>query len=75
MMARKRFKWTRKVYKHADWMARFYGRHIYELPERPPLLLSRYWDLWERHRQNEDPLMYSVRVRLARKRDDDDIPF
>jgi hypothetical protein len=73
-MARKRFKWTRKIYKHADWMARFYGRHIYELPERPPLLLQRYWDLWERHRQNDDPLLVPVRQRPGYA-DYDEIPF
>jgi hypothetical protein len=73
-MARKRFRWTRKAYKHADWMARFYGRHIYELPERPPPLLQRYFDLWERHRQNDDPLLVPVRQRPGYA-DDDGIPF
>jgi len=73
-MARKRFKWTRKLYKQADWMARFYGRHIYELPERPPMLLQRYWDLWERHRQNDDPLLVPVRQRPGYA-DYDEIPF
>ena len=72
-MTRKRFRWTRKTYKQADWMARFYGRHIYELPERPPLLLQRYWDLWDRHRQNNDPLLVPVHQRMANA--NDDIPF
>ncbi len=73
-MARKRFKWTRKVYKHADWLARFCGRHIYELPERPPPLLQRYFDLWERHRQNDDPLLVPLRQRPGYA-DYDEIPF
>jgi hypothetical protein len=55
-------------------MARFYGRHIYELPERPPPLLQRYFDLWERHRQNDDPLLVPVRQRPGYA-DDDEIPF
>jgi hypothetical protein len=73
-MARKRFRWTRKAYKQADWMARFYGRHIYELPERPPPLLQRYFALWERHRQNDDPLLVPLRQRPGYA-DDDGIPF
>jgi hypothetical protein len=54
-------------------MARFYGRHIYELPERPPPLLQRYFDLWERHRQNEDPLLLPLSRRPGYCQDD--IPF
>ena len=72
-MARKRFRWTRKKYKMADWMARFYHRHIYELPERPPELLRLYWELWDRHPQKEDPLLKCVRYRLNAFTDD--IPF
>ncbi len=70
-MARKRFKWTRKLYRQAAWMSRFMGRHIYELPERPPPLLQRYFDLWDRHPQREDPLTRPVSQRYPQ----DSIPF
>lgn len=72
-MTRKRFRWTRKAYRHAAWLSRFTGRHIYELPEQPPALLARFWDLWERHPQRDDPLLTPVRDRLSRL--DSDIPF
>jgi hypothetical protein len=31
-MARRRFRWTRKLYQEADSLARFLGRHMY-VPE------------------------------------------
>ena len=70
-MPRKRFKWTRSKYEKADHLARFYARHIYDFPDSPPMLLQRFWDLWERHRQNDDPLLTPLRFR----HDTDDIPF
>lgn len=72
-MARRRFRWTRKAYQHAAWLARFTGRHLYELPERPPPLLQRYFDLWGRHPQKDDPLLEPLSRRYARF--DDSIPF
>lgn len=74
-MARRRFRWTRKEYEHAAWLSRFTGRHLYELPEQPPDLLRRYWELWERRPQHDDPLLESARHRLNRKQDTDEIPF
>ena len=71
-MSRKRFRWTRKAYEHAEWLSRFMGRHLYELPEQPNLL-RRYFELWERHPQREDPLLKPLRYR--RDRFSDDIPF
>ncbi len=73
-MARNRFRWTRKSYAHAAWLARFMGRHLYELGEQPNLL-RRYFELWDRHPQREDPLRIHVTHRLAEKRHDDAIPF
>ncbi len=70
-MARKRFRWTRKTYKHADHLARFYSRHPYELPDNPPRALRRYRELWERHPQRDDPLL----VPLQWRHPGDDIPF
>lgn len=36
-----------------------------------PRLLQRYFELWERHPQRDDPLLQPVRYRCER----DDIPF
>ena len=55
-MARRRFRWTRKLYQEADSLARFLGRHMYELPDAPPLV-QRYLRLCERHPQRDDPLL------------------
>jgi hypothetical protein len=71
-MARKRFKWTRKAYRHASWLARFMGRHLYELHHQPDLL-RRYFELWDRHPQRDDPLQTPMRYRPAYCRDE--IPF
>lgn len=54
-MARRRFRWTRKLYQEADSLARFLGRHMYELPDAPPLV-QRYLRLWERHPQRSGVL-------------------
>lgn len=70
-MARRRFRWTRERYRKAQNLARFYSRWLYELPSEPPLLLRRYFALWERHPQRDDPLLQPVRFRYDR----DDIPF
>lgn len=64
-MARRRFRWTRKLYHQADSLARFMGRHLYELPDCPNLV-RRYVELWERHPQSDDPLLMPVRQRLNR---------
>ena len=71
-MARKRFRWTRKLYRRAAWMSRFMGRHTYDLPERPPPLLQRYFDLWDRHPQRDDPLTTHI---SQRRQPHDGIPF
>ncbi len=71
-MSRNRFRWTRKTYKQAAWLARFMGRHLYELGEQPNLL-RRYFELWDRHPQKEDLLLMPVRQRLNCW--SDEIPF
>jgi hypothetical protein len=73
-MARKRFRWTRKTYKHADWLARFMGRHLYELHDQPNLL-RRYFELWDRHPQRDDPLTMPMNLREPYRSRGDDIPF
>lgn len=70
-MARRRFRWTRERYRQAQRLARFYSRWVYELPSEKPRLLQRYFDLWERHQQRDDPLLQPVRYRYNQ----DDIPF
>lgn len=74
-MARRRFRWTRKAYQHAAWLARFTGRHLYQLSEHPPALLRRYWNLWVRHPQGDDPLLTPLARRYEEQRGDDWIPF
>jgi hypothetical protein len=70
-MSHRRFRWTRKKYKHANWLARFMGRHLYELHHQPDLL-RRYFELWDRYPGGDDPLL----IPLARRHDrDSDIPF
>lgn len=70
-MARRRFRWTRDRYRKAAHLSRFFSRWLYELPGDPPRLLQRYFELWERHPQRDDPLLTPVRYRYER----DDIPF
>lgn len=71
-MARHRFRWTRERYRKAQHLSRFFARWVYELPSEPPQLLQRFHDLWERHRQKDDPLLTPLKYR----RDfDDSIPF
>ena len=69
-MARRRFRWTRKTYREADSLARFLTRHMYELPDAPPLV-RRYLALWERHPQHDDPLERPAWQRYS----NDSIPF
>jgi hypothetical protein len=71
-MARRRFRWTRERYRKAQHLARFFSRWVYELPGEPPRLLQRYFELWERHPQRDDPLLQPVRYRYDR---DMEIPF
>lgn len=70
-MPRRRFRWTRDRYRKAAHMSRFFSRWLYELPSEPPRLLQRYFELWERHPQRDDPLLQP----LAYRYDRDDIPF
>lgn len=70
-MARHRFRWTRERYRKAQHLSRFFARWVYELQSEPPRLLQRYFDLWERHPQRNDPLLQP----LAYRHDRDDIPF
>lgn len=70
----RRFRWSRKTYRHADHLARLLARYM-DLPDHPPAILRRYWALWERHRQSDDPLLVPLGCRLATFKDDDEIPF
>jgi len=70
-MARKRFKWTRKAYQHAAWLSRFMARHVRELPDQPPDLLRRYWELWQRYPERGDPLAQALAERYPER----DLPF
>jgi hypothetical protein len=71
----KRFRWTRAKYRHAAHLARFFARFIYYLPDEKPALLERYFDLWERRPQLEDPLLTPLWIRRDRFKSDDGIPF
>jgi hypothetical protein len=76
-MSRKRFRWTRKSYAHAAWLTRFAGRHLYDVYQTPDAV-RRYFELWDRHPQKDDPLLRHVKHRLDAKRraeQDDGIPF
>ena len=71
---RHRFRWTRKSYKHAHQLARLLSRHM-DLPDHPPGIVRRYWDLWERQPTIPDPLSIPLQRRLELFRGDSDIPF
>lgn len=73
-MSRRRFRWNRKTYRQAHHLARLLARYI--MPDQPPAILRRYWELWERQRQRSeaDPLEDPLYLRLARFKGDD-IPF
>jgi len=75
-MAR-RFRWTRKSYERAHHLARLVNRMQY-LPDEPPALVQRYFDLWAEHERKcdyaRDPLTESLDYRLSRFKGDD-IPF
>lgn len=73
-MGRKRFKWTRKTYRQADSLARFMGRHLYELHDQPTLVRKLY-ELWDRNPQRDDPLTLPMHMREPYRSRDDDIPF
>lgn len=72
-MKRKRFRWTRSNYRAAHSLARFIGRHLYELHHQPPLL-RRYFELWDRHPQRDDQLRMPLSWR-PHYNDGDSIPF
>jgi hypothetical protein len=71
----RRFRWTRKRYRHAHHLVRLLNRFGY-IPDMPRIV-ERYEALWDEHRQAEDPLLRPLRWRLHNRRygDDDDIPF
>jgi hypothetical protein len=70
-MPRRRFRWTRERYRKAQHLSRFFARWMYELPSEPPPLLQRYFELWERHPQRDDPLLAPLSMRFP----DPDVPF
>lgn len=59
----KRFRWTRKTYMKARALARLM-RRLEPLPDCPDLL-RRYFELWARHEQHDDPLLTHIQTRLA----------
>lgn len=74
-MPRRRFRWTRERYRKAAHLARYFARHGYSLPSEPPALVRRYWALWERHPQRDDPLTKPMCWREPYISRDDDVPF
>lgn len=73
-MPRRPFRWTRERYRKAAHLSRYFARHVYDLPSDAPALLERYWELWARHPQGNDPLLLPLRSR-RRFLEADDIPF
>lgn len=70
------FIWTRRRYRKASSLARYFARHIYDLPGEPPRILQRLFALLEEHPQRNDPLERPLRSRLYDRRAfDDSIPF
>mgnify|MGYP001252640996 CR=1 FL=1 len=69
------FIWTRRRYRKASSLARYFARHIYDLPGEPPRILQRLFALLEEHPQREDQLLRPLRARLDARRYDDSIPF
>ena len=68
----RRFKWSRGLYRKAHHLFRLFGRwDCKQLPSDPPELLRRYFDLRERHRQQDDPLLVPLKYRYDRN----GIPF
>jgi len=72
-MPRRRPYWTRARYRKAASLSRYFARHIYDLPSDQPALVRRFFELWERHPQNPDPLLVPMRERS--RYNDGDIPF
>lgn len=74
-----KFKWTRDKYRKAHQLARLFSRwsrlfsrlDCQQLPSEPPDLLRRYFELWERHPQHDDPLFVPLKCRYDRS----GIPF
>lgn len=65
----RRFRWTRRKYRHANHLARLLSR-FESLPLTAPDIVQRYWALWERYPSFGDPLR-----RPLAWRHDPDIPF
>jgi len=74
-MKQHRFIWTREVYREAARLGRFFTHYQGELPPQPPALLQRYFDLWERHPQQPDPLLTPMLQRRHYEFGLDSIPF
>lgn len=73
----KRFRWTRKTFRQARRLARFFSERT-TLPDEAPPLLQRYTALMDRHPQHDDPLagLHWERMSYLRsKHGPDDIPF
>lgn len=73
-MPRRRFRWTRKSYRHAHQLARLLSRYL-DLPDHPPAIVRRYWELWARHPQFDDPLLTPFLWRSSVMARTDEVPF
>lgn len=74
-MARYRFRWTRRSYRKAASLLRYFNRHVYDLPSEPPIIVQRLFELWNKHPQRDDPLLMPLRTRQFLRDEDDSIPF
>lgn len=73
----KRFRWSRKTYKHAAQLSRLSGIYGSEDAFPPPLkAYLRLWAEYENEHWKDDPFKAPLRMRLAEfKNPDDFIPF
>lgn len=72
-MTRRRFHWTRALYRKAFREARTYDS-VGFMYHGPSALVRRYRELWEQHPQGDDPLTRHISWRYPRY-EDDGIPF
>lgn len=77
-MPRRRFRWTRALYRQASSLARLLAAYPYHGrgEGREPLLVRRFYRLWDEHPQRDDTLgRVPAWRRLKESRYLDDIPF
>lgn len=69
---RKQFRWTRESYRLAYRATRIYDAYGFMYHDEPPIV-RRFRELWERHPQNQDPLLQPLSWRHDLR--NDEIPF